>query len=288
MHTVPIIQANSEHASPSLCLTMDPTKERHQILCKPQKKVWRRLQKWLGKKAWAVQGQYKLKKAWAVHGQYKLKKAWAVHGQYKLRHEPYTDSTNSGMSRTRTVQTQEGMSRTRTVQTQAWAVHGQYKLKKALAVHGQYKLRKAWAVHRQYKLTKIEKVEIGDEQSLGHGLNFLSHQWDCSQRIRHGRPVSQFRILLWRFTAQQTFHPKLWQQNNWLLHHNSATSYTSIFTRKFLIKNKMSLSPTHPTFLFPRLQINLKGRHFETSEVIEAGSQNMTSRMHLKKWQKRW
>jgi hypothetical protein len=33
------------------------------------------------------------------------------------------------------------------------------------------------------------------------------------------------------------------------------------------------LSPTHPTFLFPRPKIKLKGRHFETREVMEAESQ---------------
>jgi hypothetical protein len=29
----------------------------------------------------------------------------------------------------------------------------------------------------------------------------------------------------------------------------------------------------HPTFLFPRLKIKLKGLHFDTVEVIEAESQ---------------
>jgi hypothetical protein len=29
----------------------------------------------------------------------------------------------------------------------------------------------------------------------------------------------------------------------------------------------------HPTFLFPRLKIKLKGRHFDTVEVTEAESQ---------------
>jgi hypothetical protein len=32
-------------------------------------------------------------------------------------------------------------------------------------------------------------------------------------------------------------------------------------------------SPTHPAFLFPRLKVKLKGRHFDTIEVIEAESQ---------------
>jgi hypothetical protein len=33
------------------------------------------------------------------------------------------------------------------------------------------------------------------------------------------------------------------------------------------------LSPTHPTVLFPRLKIKLKGRHFDRIEVFEAESQ---------------
>jgi hypothetical protein len=35
------------------------------------------------------------------------------------------------------------------------------------------------------------------------------------------------------------------------------------------------LSPTHPTFLFPRLKIKLKGFHFHTTEVTEAELQEM-------------
>jgi hypothetical protein len=32
-------------------------------------------------------------------------------------------------------------------------------------------------------------------------------------------------------------------------------------------------SPAQPTFLFPQLKIKLKGRHFDTVEVIDAESQ---------------
>jgi hypothetical protein len=46
--------------------------------------------------------------------------------------------------------------------------------------------------------------------------------------------------------------------------------------------------PTNPTYLFPRLEIKLIGRHFDTAEVIQAESQtvlntlqNKTSRTHL-------
>jgi hypothetical protein len=41
----------------------------------------------------------------------------------------------------------------------------------------------------------------------------------------------------------------------------------------------------NPTYfsVFPRLKIKLKGRHFDTVEVIGTPLQTTTSRMHLKK-----
>jgi hypothetical protein len=72
--------------------------------------------------------------------------------------------------------------------------------------------------------------------------------------------------------------PELWQQKNWLLHHDSAPSQTTWLS-----------SSTHPTFLFPWLKIKLRGRHFDTVEVIEAESQVIPDtftehdfRMHFK------
>jgi hypothetical protein len=53
----------------------------------------------------------------------------------------------------------------------------------------------------------------------------------------------------------------------------------------------------HPPFfsLFPRLKIKLKGRHFDTIEVMEAESQAVLNSLTehdfqdaFKKWQKRW
>jgi hypothetical protein len=55
----------------------------------------------------------------------------------------------------------------------------------------------------------------------------------------------------------------------------------SSFTREIFTKNKMTVASTYTTFLFLRMKIKLKGRHFDTTEVIEAGSQTV-SRMHLK------
>jgi hypothetical protein len=78
------------------------------------------------------------------------------------------------------------------------------------------------------------------------------------------------------------FTPNLWEQKNWLLHHNNAPSHTFFFTREFLTKNNMTVIP-HPPYspdlapcdfsLFLQLKINLKDCHFDTIEVIEAVSQ---------------
>jgi hypothetical protein len=62
---------------------------------------------------------------------------------------------------------------------------------------------------------------------------------------------------------------ELWRQNNWLLHHDNTPSHTSIFAREFFTKSNMTVPPP-PTFLFSRVKIKLKGRHFVSLEVIEA------------------
>jgi hypothetical protein len=73
----------------------------------------------------------------------------------------------------------------------------------------------------------------------------------------------------------------------WLLRHNIAPFHTSLSTSEFLTRNNMTVVP-HPTYFSVSPIEELKGRHFDTTEVTEAESQSTTSRMHLKKWQKRW
>jgi hypothetical protein len=69
---------------------------------------------------------------------------------------------------------------------------------------------------------------------------------------------------------------ELWRQNNWLFHHYIAPLHTSFSTREFLTKNNTTLVPHSPYFsLFPRFKIKLKGRHFDTIDVIETESQAM-------------
>jgi hypothetical protein len=63
------------------------------------------------------------------------------------------------------------------------------------------------------------------------------------------------------------------KRQNWLLHHDNTPSHTFFFTREFFTKNNMAIVLHPPYFsLFPQLMIKLKGRHFDTTEVIEAES----------------
>jgi hypothetical protein len=48
-----------------------------------------------------------------------------------------------------------------------------------------------------------------------------------------------------------------------------STFHNSLFTNEFVTKPPWQSSLTHLTFLFPRLKIKLKDRHFDTSEVTE-------------------
>jgi hypothetical protein len=57
------------------------------------------------------------------------------------------------------------------------------------------------------------------------------------------------------------------------LHHDKAPSHTSFSARNFLPKKKVTAIANPPYFSVSRLKINLKGRHFDTIEVIEAESQ---------------
>jgi hypothetical protein len=147
-------------------------------------------------------------------------------------------------------------------------------------------IRQAFGVESVSPTQKVQthrdrKGETGEKQSQEHAYYFLWHQGFCSCM-----PDSQFRILLWRFmvTAWKWVKtsPQLWQQKNWLLHHDNALSGTTFLTRKFFLpKTKWLIPhPPHPPYLAPccpslfsQLKIKLKSRHFDTIDVIRAESQ---------------
>jgi hypothetical protein len=127
------------------------------------------------------------------------------------------------------------------------------------------------------KLTEAKKGDRRRGKSRACS-SVLSHQGDCWQRIRPGRPNSQLCILMWLFLWWlRRLRPKIWwQKKSWLLPHDNALFHTSFFTRDFfffLPKTNMTIFP-HPLYspdlapcdflCFPQLKIKMKGRHFDT------------------------
>jgi histone-lysine N-methyltransferase SETMAR len=101
----------------------------------------------------------------------------------------------------------------------------------------------------------------------------------AGQTVNSGYYCDVLRRLL---ENMRRLRPELWQQKNWLLHHDNTPSHVSFFTRGFFTKNKITFV-LHPTYsldmalcdfsLFSRLKIKLKGCRFDAIEVIQAESQ---------------
>jgi hypothetical protein len=68
--------------------------------------------------------------------------------------------------------------------------------------------------------------------------------------------------LWWLCENVQRLRTELWWQKNWMLCQDNALSHTSFSPGNFWTKTTQLSSPTHPTFLFPWLNIKLKCRHF--------------------------
>jgi hypothetical protein len=80
----------------------------------------------------------------------------------------------------------------------------------------------------------------------------------------------------------------------WLLHHDNVPSHTSVLTQQFLVKYKMALIPQPPYspylapcdfFLFQKMKLNLKGRRFDSIEVIQAKLQRVLDTLTEKDFQ---
>jgi hypothetical protein len=78
--------------------------------------------------------------------------------------------------------------------------------------------------------------------------------------------------------------PELWQQKNWVLHHDNAPSHTSFYHHEIFDQKQH--------YCRPRLKKKLKGRHFYTigDGGRNAGGDHLPSELDFpdsfKKWQK--
>jgi hypothetical protein len=125
----------------------------------------------------------------------------------------------------------------------------------------------ALAVHRKSKLTDAEKVERSEGQHEGHAHHFLL-SWQAKQSI----PYTTVTFCENCMKICEDYAPNFGDRR-------TACCITT--TRR--IRSYFSL--------FPRL----KGRHFDTTEVMEAESQVVLNTLTehffqdaFKKWQKRW
>lgn len=98
--------------------------------------------------------------------------------------------------------------------------------------------------------------------------------------------------------------PKLWINKSWFLHHDNAPIHTAHSTCDYLTKHNVHVIPLAPYspdmapcdfFLFPKLKLPLRGKHFETIEAIKENSKRELKAIPkeayekcYKDWKKRW
>ena len=98
--------------------------------------------------------------------------------------------------------------------------------------------------------------------------------------------------------------PKKWQNQNLIIHHDTAPAHRSFKASQFLAKNNMTVI-SHPPyshdlapcefFLFPKLKLRMKCRRIDTIEEIQEDSQRLLDTIPkrdfqgcFQAWQKRW
>ena len=98
--------------------------------------------------------------------------------------------------------------------------------------------------------------------------------------------------------------PQLWTNQSWVLHHDNSPAHSSFLVRNFLAKNETTVVPQSSYspdlapadfFLFPKLKSTLKGRRFDTVDVIQKNSTNElfaipkeAFQKAFQSWQKLW
>jgi hypothetical protein len=153
---------------------------------------------------------------------------------------------------------------------------------------------KAWALHGKSKHTETEERRERRRTKWRAYSSFYLPSRVCSQRIRPGRPNSQFRILFWRFKAAvwkcaQTSPRNLATKKLTVASRQCKVSLF-LFPWEFLPKYNMTVVLHPPYFLlFPRLKINWKTAILtqlrwsrQNRRRCWTPSQNTTSRMHLR------
>jgi hypothetical protein len=131
--------------------------------------------------------------------------------------------------------------------------------------------KKAWAFHGESELTETEQGETVEEQSQEHAHHFLSYQGDYSQTIRAGRPNSQsacysnvLTAIVWKCAKTS---PRTLATQELAVASRQRTVSHFLFHQGIFYPNQYDCRSIS---LFPRLKIKLKGRHFDTAEVMEA------------------
>ena len=98
--------------------------------------------------------------------------------------------------------------------------------------------------------------------------------------------------------------PEMWKNGDWLLHHDNAPAHTWLIVREFLTNSNMTTVP-HPAyspdlapcdfFVFTKMKLQLKERHFVSIEEIQAVSQQVLNTLTpadfircFQKWQNCW
>jgi len=102
--------------------------------------------------------------------------------------------------------------------------------------------------------------------------------------------------------AARRKRPELWENQAWMLHHNSALAHASLLVCSYLAKHQTSIVPHPPyssylapadVFLFPKLKTTFKGCRFHTIEEIQESAmrelRTITERMFqeaFEQWKK--
>ena len=126
--------------------------------------------------------------------------------------------------------------------------------------------------------------KITDESVKDQGMLVVFSDWKGTvhhEFVPSGQMVNKQlyqEVLAHLRDAVRRKRPEMWENQNWMLHHDNAPAYVSLLIRSYLAKHQTSVVPHPPyspdlapsdVFLFPKPKTNLKGRRFQTIEEIQ-------------------